>query len=73
MARPRRSRTPGRATRFPPGAANPAIAAGPRLADDAGALALTFARAVAPVKKPGPLVPIGGGYYPSGGDGWIAG
>ena len=41
--------------------------------DDADALALTFAQAVAPVKKPGPLVPIGGGHYPSGGDGWMAG
>ena len=41
--------------------------------DDADALALTFAQAVAPMKKQGPLVPIGGGYYPSGGDGWMAG
>ena len=40
---------------------------------DADALALTFAQQVAPVKKAGPLVPIGGGYYPSGGDGWMAG
>ena len=37
---------------------------------DADALALTFAQAVAPVKKPGPLVPIGGDFYCGGeGDG----
>ena len=40
---------------------------------DADALALTFARAAAPVKKVGPLVPIGGDFYCGGGDGWMAG
>ena len=41
--------------------------------DDADALALTFAQAVAPVKKAGPLVPIGGDFYCGGGGGWMAG
>ena len=41
--------------------------------DDADALALTFAQQVAPVKKEGPLVPIGGDFYPGGDGGWMAG
>ena len=40
--------------------------------EDADDLALTFAQRVAPMKKPGPLVPIGGDFY-CGGDGWMAG
>ena len=45
--------------------------AGPDSHGDADAVALTFARRVAPVKKQGPLVPIGGDFY-RGGDGWMA-
>ncbi len=41
--------------------------------DDADALALTFAQTVAPVKKVGPLVPIGGDYYCGGEGGWMVG
>ena len=43
-----------------------------RSPDDADALALTFAQQVAPVKKAGPLVPIGGDFYPGGDGGWMA-
>ena len=47
--------------------------AGPDSPDDADALALTFAQQGAPVKKAGPLVPIGGDFYCGGEGGWMAG
>ena len=67
----------GRAARFLPGAGiggAPAMTtiAGLDAPDAADALALTFAQQVAPVKKAGPLVPIGCDYYPGGEGGWIA-
>ena len=49
-----------------------ATIAGPDSLGDADAVALTFAQQVAPVKKQGPLVPIGGDFYCGGGDGWMA-
>ena len=76
------ARHPGRATRSRTGpAAGRGGAPGPAMVTiagldppgDAAALALTFAQQVAPVKKPGPLVPIGGDYYSGGGGGWMAG
>ena len=39
---------------------------------DAGAQALTFAPCLAPVKKVGPLVPIGGDFDLGGEGGWMA-
>ena len=39
--------------------------------DDADVRALTFAQQVAPVKKVGPLVPIGGDFYLGGERGWM--
>ncbi len=39
--------------------------------DDADALGLTFAQRVTPVKKQGPLVPIGGDFYLGGEGGWM--